>query len=247
MAYYLMVEEKKGKYLPIDITKSSLFTRMSNLTGMGSNIQEIDYFTVNFNDYNELSNYLVKEGLLNANMVDKPLSIRHKKNNEYKKVMYDFIYQKDIEYLINPKKILDKINNKLLKRDFLFVLKYAQFFMNTRDCSSTAPEIRDYINRSISNNKIDEYFYYKDSNYDNPLERMTKLLIYDYYQDINGKITYYSKVKYRNLHMIIAFINHYEEKNKSLVQEDNKQVNEVKKRVKTKTSKEVVGQIGLFD
>ena len=65
MAYYFMVEKKKGEYIPLDINNSKYFTRTSNLKGNSARLYEIDNFTTMFNDENELRESLVKEGILN--------------------------------------------------------------------------------------------------------------------------------------------------------------------------------------
>ena len=43
--------------------------------------------------------------------------------------MYDFLYQKDIEYVMNPKLIIDKINSKLDERDYRFVNTFANNYL----------------------------------------------------------------------------------------------------------------------
>ena len=42
---------------------------------------------------------------------------------------------------------------------------------------------------------------------------MIQLLIYENFEKSNGKVVYYyNRIKYRNLHSIIAFINNYDKK-----------------------------------
>ena len=55
MAYYFMVEKKKGEYFPLDITKSKHFIKLTNLSKKGAcSLQEIDYLTINFANEIEL-------------------------------------------------------------------------------------------------------------------------------------------------------------------------------------------------
>ena len=169
MSYYFMVQTKKGEYIPLDITKSKCFARMSNSKGMNCTLNEIDIFTTMFFDENELRETLVKEGILPLEYAYKELSIRRKEKGKYIKVMYDFLYQKDIEYLMNPKKIINKINHKLYEDDFRFIQELTNHFYKYRDCSSTLPEVRDYTNISIQYGQKDLRFNKRDENGDNIL------------------------------------------------------------------------------
>lgn len=247
MAYYLTVEKRKGEYTPIDITTSKYFTRLSNLKGKGSTLYEIDTFTMMFNNESELRKALFKDKLLEMKFFNKPLSIRNLKNGKYNKVMYDFLYQKDIEYIINPEKLIERINDKLYFGDFRFIEKYANTFLNFHDCMSTAPEVREFAKNSARYNYPSKYFSELDENHDNPLTRLSKLLIYEYDQLPNGKVEYSKKVKYRNLHAVLAFINHYDNKYaEDLPKEENDILTEAPVKVKKK-KKEIKGQFSLFD
>lgn len=249
MAYYLTIEKKKGEYTPIDITKSKYYSRLSNFKGMGSSLQELDTFTMMFNHEQELRKALFKEKLLEMRYFQKPLSIRNLKNGRYHKVMYDFLYQKDMEYIMDPTKLIDRINYKLLTGDYRFIEKYANTFLKFQDCLSTAPEVREFAINSARYNAPSRYFSELDENCDNPLTRMTKLLIYEYTQAPSGRIEYKSIIKYRNLHSVLAFINHYDEKYADDLPKEEKDILTIapvktKKKVKNKI---IPGQIDLFD
>ena len=252
MAYYFMVEKKKGQYIPLDITKSKCFSRTSNLKGIGAKLQEIDLFTMMFYNEKELRDLLLKEGILSLELYDKPLSIRFKKNEKYNKVMYDFLYQKDIEYVMEPRKIIKRINDKLLNEDFRFVEKIANNYLKYHECSSTAADVRAYANDSIIYGRRSRYFDTELDEYgDNVLIRMLKLLIYDYYQYPNGKVEYRSTFakKYRNLHSIIAFVNNYDKKYLNEVKDNNQfslfDKNEISKK-KVRKREEIPGQLSLY-
>lgn len=252
-----MVEKKKGDYEPLDITKSACFTPSSNLKGMGRTIQEIDMFTTWFYNEEELRNTLLNEGILPVEYSSKPLSTRIKKKEGYKKVTYDFLYQKDIEYLINPKLVIERVEEKLRQGDYRFIEKYANHFLKYHNCASTAPEVRDYAIFSIRTGWKSPHFADLDENQDKPLTRMTKLLIYKYYQNPDGKIEYKNEINFLYLHHIITFINNYDakcEKEKRLnqpasTQEKPQVIPNVKKRTKKKKEKReyIEGQCSLFD
>ena len=252
MAYYFTVQKKKGEYTPIDITKSKYFTRISNYKGMGMSLEEVDLYTMMFNDEKELRRALFKEKMLEHRYSSSMLTTRLLRNGKYYKVMYDFLYQKDMEYVMDPRLIIDKINNKLENNDFRFVNAFANNYLNFHECLSTAPEVREFAMQSIREGKKSNYFNKLDENNDNPLTRMTKLLIYKYYQNQSGIIEYdYNKVTYRNLHSVIAFVNNYDKKHANEI--DDSQVclfdtlpNESKKKT-LKKDKQIDGQFSFFE
>ena len=243
MAYYITVESKKSEYIPLNITNSKLFTRISNLKGNGSTLEEVDIFTMMFNDINELKERLIKENILDYKLINKSLSIRRLRKGSYIKVSYDFLYQKDIEYVMDPSKIITRVKNKLLSKDFRFIEKLANHYLEYYECSSTAPEVREFANNSIRLNQIDKHFYERDDNNHDILTRMLKLLIYEYRELPNGKVEYSDKVKYRNIHSLIAFMNYYDLKYQEELPQESIFI---KPKSKTKR-KEYPGQISLFD
>ena len=251
MAYYFMVEERKGQYSPLDITKSARFTRKSRLKGMGCEIKEIDLFTSSFNHEKELREHLILNGILSIENASKNLSVRIKKGDKYKKVMYDFLYQKDIQYLVDPKLLIKRINNKLLIQDYGFISEFASHFANDYGCSSTALEVLKYAKDSIRMGDTYKHFYDRDENGDMELTRLIKLIIFDNFQRKDGKIVYTGKINNLNLHRVIAFVNNYDKK----VENEKKSIDDLslpetktstKKKV-LKKDKQVPGQLNLFD
>lgn len=242
MAYYFMVEEKKGSYKALDFNNSKYFKRLSTNKGNKGQLEEIDKFTMNFNNEAELREDLLQEGILPLELFTKPLSIRKKDKDKYTKVMYDFLYKKDRVYIDNPKELIKRIDYKLESYDFKFVCDIATNYIKYYDCSSSAAEVRAYALDSMRLGTKSKYFDYLDDNFDNPLVRMLKLLIYKYYQSSNGSVHYYTnEIKYRNLHSLIAFTNNHDKK--QLLENgviDNKPKSRVKK-------KEVDGQLSFFD
>ena len=213
MAYNIMAEIKKGIYFPLDISKSKLFERTSRYKETRYSLEEIDRFTSNFENSNKLRKHLIETEILDLKTYDKPLSIRMpQKGEKPKKVMYDFLYQKDRKYLDNPHLLVSDIRRMQTHGDFNFCLEYTLHFINTYDCRDIAPELRYFFEKSLRCGIADSRLYEQDENGDFPLVRMTKQLIYGCHHNY-GNITYdYDNLKYRNLHEIIAFCEHYHDK-----------------------------------
>ena len=255
MAYYFTVSKKKGEYTPLDITKSKYFTKLSRFKGLGLSLQEIDMYTMMFNDEEELRNSLYNEHILDGKYFNSPLSARILRNGKYHKVMYDFLYQKDIEYIGDPRKIINKILNKFIDKDYRFMKQFAKNYVEFHDCAATASEVMMYADNSIIYGNMDKHLLDRDENGDLPLIRMAKLLIYEYYQMPSGKTIYKEEIKYRNLHSVIAFINNYDKKYNLEVNEENNQmnmfdmmpVNGKTKVLKKRKRDKIDGQISLFD
>lgn len=219
MAYYLTVDKGrvngKEEYEKINITKANCFTRLSKtFKGEGCSLQEIDVFTTQFIDETELREYLVSNGFLSSNFKNRKLSVRIKNKQELKKVLYDFLYQKDLEYLLDIDKLINMIKDRLwVEKDFRFIRQFANNYMTYRECNATAADIRFAAIDSINIGKISDYFHQRDENGDDLITRMIKLLVYEHFEKSDGKIVYYyDRIKYRNLHSIIAFINNYDKK-----------------------------------
>lgn len=233
MAYYMMCEEKRGKFALVDITKSDCFTRLSKFKNGGCDLREIDMFTTQFYDEDDLRTHLISEAILSFSNRDRELSIRRKDAGKYKKVIYDFLYQKDIDYIADPNKLIDFILSKLYEGDFRFVQKFANHYIRHHECSSTMPEVRAYTLESIRLGYMSRGFYETDENGDNLLKRAIKLLIYKYEQEQSGRIEYKKEIVYRNLHSMICFVNNY----------DKKHANEMEKQEgKIRTREPLVGE-----
>ncbi len=249
VAYYLMVEKRKGQYEPVDITKdkAGCFSRVANnFKNTGCSLEEIDLFTMHFNDIRELKEHLLRRGILEPADANKALSIRLLRNNYYHKVMYDMLYQKDLEYMMDPSRLIERIRDKLREGDYRFVESFARDFSEFHDCRTTAPEVRAYATDSIRDNLCCRHLYDLDENGDDPLTRMTKLLIYDYYQNQKGKIIYKQGIKYRNLHSVLAYVNNYDKKH-MLDDEIDKEVGIVSKpKTRKRVRKPLPGQTSLF-
>lgn len=221
MAYYLMVEKKRGIYQPINIKNSKYYQPKNNKFNKpcAHSLQEIDEFTMMFNDEIELRERLVEEGILPFSLFEKPLSIRHPKKEQYIKVPHDFLYQKDIEYVIDPTRLISLVMERYYQNDFIFIKKLASYFSEVYECSTTAPEVARLAEASLYQGRRHPGLEEIDRNSDAMVARMLKLLILKHYEQPDGKIKYKNEVNYRNLHDLIAFINNYDKKNNPEVKE----------------------------
>lgn len=249
MAYYFMVEKRKGEYESLNIEKIlNLGNKRKYVKENAFSLQEIDMFTTMFYDLDELRQNLVTSNILPAPMINKPLSIRWVTKNKYSKVPYDFLYQKDLEYLFDIKKTKEKILARFYQRDFVFLKKFAEFFSSHRECATTAAEVRMYCDISIRENICYKHFYDIDQNGDNMIERLIKLLLIEYYEKNNGHIEYKDKINYRNLHTVLAFINHYDEKNKKEINNTSQiSLFEDNSKKKVRKKEDEVIQLSFFD
>ena len=243
MAYCFMVEVKRGEYIPLNIQDSKYFISTTKHKGNIRELNEIDNFTMNFNNEQELREDLLQEGILPLGLYDKSLSTRKNYKGKYEKVMYDFLYRKDATYVIDEKELIKRIDKKLENYDFKFIDELASKYIKYYDCSSTATDVRAYAKDSMRKGTKSKYFDMLDENFDNVLVRMLKLLIYNYYQYPSGSVVYdVSEIKYRNLHSLIAFTNNYEKK-----ELDEKHLMDTKPKNKVKRKEEIEGQLSLFN
>lgn len=235
MAYYFMSEISKGKYRPIEISNSKYFQDYIRKykKPFAYSLQEIDKFTMMFDNEIELRERLVEEGILPFHLFEKPLSIRNLNKDEYNKVPYNFLYQKDIEYVMDPTRLIEKIMRSFYDGDLLLIKKIASRFSEEYRCKTTVSEVRQHIESSIRDNKISRHFDELDENKDKLLPRLLKLIILESYDNKFGKVVYKNTVNYRNLHILIALVNYHEEtKNKE------EEPTEIIKRTKEKTTEE---------
>ena len=250
MAYYFMVETKRGKYTALDIHQSKEFQVEPKFKKAGAcTLLEIDLFTTSFIDEESLRIKLIEEGILSPKFANKPLSIRNAKQGRYSKVPYDFLYQKDIEYIEDYNKLIERILDKYYANNFGFIRKLANNFNGHNECSSTAPEVRQLIDISIRSGFRDRRLDDLDENGDILVERLLKLLILKYTQHpYDGKIQYTEEINYRNLHDLIAFTNYCDEETKKLTptEQIKKEEPKVLKRTK-KIRQEIEGQLSFWD
>lgn len=222
MAYYFMIESKKGSYRELNISDSRYFqgTKRKYKKACAYSLEEIDEFTVMFNNEDELRETLVRDGIISSDIINKPLSIRYSMKEQYNKVPYDLLYQDSIKYLMSPEKLIESIIRRYYDNDFMLIKKIATTFSNFRRCSSTAPEVRQYIDDTIRTGVRSRNLDLVDENGDKIITRLLKLILLDSYDDYySGRVIYRDKINYRNLHVLIALVNYYD---KDKVKSENK-------------------------
>lgn len=216
MAYYLMVEKKKGIYQELNIGNSKCFQieKRAFKKPCAYSLKEIDIFTMMFDDEKEMKERMVLDGVLEYGDLDKKLSIRCLNNGKYSKVPYGFMFQDDIEYLMEPDRLINLISKRCYEGDYALIKKIVNYFSDFRRCKSTAPEVNDAINTSIRDGVRCSYLDMVDENGDKLLDRLIKLIIFDSCDDyMTGRVIYTGGVNYRNLHILIALIDHYDSSN----------------------------------
>lgn len=251
MAYYFMIERKRGQYQSLNISSSKYFqTIPTHKKICAYTLKEIDDFTMIFDNEAELRKHLVLEEILPISLINKSLSIRYLTGGKYVKVEYDFLYQKDLEYIYDPSRLISLILKRYYNKEFVFIKKLASNFAHHFECSTTAPEVARLAEASVYQGYPHRSLEERDLNGDIMIARFLKLLILKHYEKPNGKIEYKDEVNYRNLHDLLAFINNYDKKNevKEIEQVEKKQ-EEIKVLTKTKSKKKknyhIDGQMGF--
>ena len=213
MAYYFTIETKRGEFQPISISNSIYFQNQVRKykKPCAYTLEEIDNFTMMFNNEIELRERLVAEGTLPLKYFDKPLSIRYSIKDEFIKVPNDFLYQDDLEFIADPPRLVKHILKRYYKNDFLLIKRIVNKFSEHRRCQSTLPEVRQFIEISIREGKRCSFLDETDENGDNLIIRLIKLIILESTDDYKtGRVIYKDKLNYRNLHDLIALIKNYD-------------------------------------
>ena len=247
MAYYFTIETKRGEFRPISISDSVYFQNevRKYKKPCAYTLEEIDNFTMMFNNEIELRERLTQEGTLPLKYFDKPLSIRYSIKDEFIKVPNDFLYQNDIEFIANPPRLVKYILKRYYDNDFLLIKRIVNKFSEHRRCQSTIPEVRQFIEISIREGKRCSFLDEIDENGDNLIIRLIKLIILESIDDYKtGKVIYKNKLNYRNLHDLIALIRNYDKElikqsqsnGPSFIQFDSKTNNKIKQQTTTDKS-----------
>lgn len=213
MAYFLQVRDEFGNYRTLNIMKSDVFqskliTKTYKRAG-GYKLNELDQFTMLFSDEKDLKHHLISCGILSVNFEKCPIVIRFINKNNIKN--YNLLYTDDLAYVYMPDDLIEIIEAKYREKNFKFLNDFARHFYWFRECSATASELLNLTKLAINNGIIDNGFYELDSNGDNIVRRLTKLLIYKYKQVPGGQVLYLDEFNWRTLHILIDFINSYDD------------------------------------
>ncbi len=232
MAYYFTVRDKK-EYKPLEIHKSELFQRLSRFKGASYSLEEIDKFTINFPNEVSLRVYLNEIGVLSASDINREITVRQKIKGELRKVKYSIIYEDMAKYLD-----FDYLRNQILARsgDIDFLKKLTSYYRNSA-CGS------------FSINSIISFLF---DRYDGIVD-INKLLDDFLFAEV-CKVNYEDGscvLKYKSLHDFGMFLyNYISKEEKSLKSNLDGQISfedeMPKKKVKTKSNREIDGQTSFF-
>lgn len=238
MAYYLLTKDNEGNHKALNIASSSIFKSECKFKKPKAHtLQEIDYFTSEFEDEQELKEHLISEGILSKELILNPLSIRFIKENNYDGIKYDLLYQDSVEYIMEIERLISLILKRYYANDFEFIKRLARRFSNFRECQSTAPELVGLSELSIQLGRRDNGFNEVDSNGDNAVTRLVKLLILKHHEKPNGQIEYKNKYNYRNLHLLVSFILNYD---KEIAEEEQIELPSPKAQISKEIPKESI-------
>ncbi len=209
MAYYMTCETKKGIYEPIDIQTTNLFMRTSK-NRKGCSLEEIDHFTMQFADLDELKEYLLSYDLLSLNNYGRELSTRNLFKGEYKKVPYGFLFNHNKKFIDDPWTLIFQVYDRVMSHhDYQFLRSLAEHYRKFYDCADVVYELNQYAKMSATDGVLNKGMFIRDENNDTPLLRMLKELAFEHDKRNYGKITYHDTIQYRNLHDLAAFYEHY--------------------------------------
>lgn len=213
MAYFLQVKTDRGNYRTLNIDELDIlkFAHISKTykSPFAYSLQELDRFTMEFDNIEELKKYLIEKNVLPINMINQPLMIRFIQKG--KSVSnYNLLFKDDFIYFYKPKVIIDFITKKHYDCDFIFLNALAKHFHRLRQCNSTASELLNITQLAINTGNLDKSYWNVDSNGDNVSVRLVKLLMYKYDLSKNGDISYKEYFNWRTFHLLIDFINNYD-------------------------------------
>lgn len=253
MAYFMQVKDNQGEYKSLNVSKSSKFEHdnisKSYVKTVAYSLQSLNRFTMQFADEKELRNHLLLERILPVNLADRPLVIRFATKKKARN--YSLLFIDDLEYFYTNN-LFKSIENRYLNNDFKFLVEFAQYFRNFKECGATAGDLLALSNMALTTGRIDKGFEKTDSNGDNPVMRLTKLLIYKYKTLPGNKVEYnQNEFNWRTLHILIEFIKDYEQKEitkkKMSAIKANSDKRKILKKEEIPTNKEVPGQLNLRD
>lgn len=259
MAYKLEVKLPSGVYKSLDISKSNKFNASDayeeynndrcykidentlemkiNHSKIKYSLRMLDRFTMQFEDESSLKLHLVSTGILDNELINYPLVIRYvskkKERKNYKVFFLDDYYYFEID------KLIGLIENRYLSGDFRFLRAFASQFREYNECKTTAGELYAISEEAIQYGRLNKEFNEIDSNGDNIVRRLAKLLIYKYDTKFGGDPQYKDNEKdglnWRTLHLLIEFIKDYEQREMILLAANGKvSIHNNKKIVKEK-------------
>lgn len=209
MAYYLAVETEKGIYEALQIKKERYFKQSSEHqdSKYECTIDEIEAYTTQFKDYQQMSAHLTSYGILRYRDLNKPLAIFYVNGIETKQLEGDILYQESKPFLENPVLVIDYIQNRIKEEDTLFLRK----LNSTLPDKSIITYMVAILATSIETNHINQLEKKKQKPINqNLVSKIPESLIYDCYLDGSGELINSSTIDKEALHKIVSFITDYE-------------------------------------
>lgn len=266
MAYMLQVKlgyngkTEDYEYKTLDISKSSMFEgistynraidkKKSEYRGKSSkyDLKDIDKFTINFKDEDELRKHLIDFGILDRKYSSCKLVIRFDAKKKAVKE-YDILYS-GAELYFEPQAIYQELYNRLLCQDFNFIGRVADRLRNSYECGNTACEIynlansRDVYSRNNGFNRRD--YFGNDIITDFVYSMCYK------YKISNGTKVFSNEIIWRTLHQLVAVISEVLSLEKKLSEKQDKGIgthHAKKLELKTKTeTAEECSQMSIMD
>ena len=255
MAYKLEVKLDFGMYTSLDISKSNIFNindayeeynndrcykidentleMKINHSKIKYSLRMLDRFTMQFVDEASLKLHLVEAGILDSNLINYPLVIRYVSKKKERK-NYNLFFLDDY-YYFEIDKLIGLIENRYLNGDFRFLKSLAEHFREYKECKTTASELYAISDEAIQYGRLNKGFKEIDSNGDNVVIRLAKLLIYKYETKFGGdpkyKINEKDGLNWRTLHILIEFIKNYEQKEFILLRANGEELVHNKKKI----------------
>ena len=218
MAYFLAIKERKGKDNPF--YKKVRY----NKNDRGYSLEDIDLITTRFYDERAFKDHLFVKGYIDSRDAFRPLVIASYDGGHFVPTRYEFLYQKDANYICDPESLVNAINDRLwLNSDFDFIETLASKYSKVRGYEAIAGLTLEAAKESKKDQAPSEMFNLMDSNGDDLLTRFVKSIIYESYTDDEEKITYLKDGKnqkrnvlnYARLRALIVFMNNKTSKNKN--------------------------------
>lgn len=231
MAYYLTIKDKNN-YKKLDISSMKEFTRTSKYKNDRYSLEELDLFTSCFNDEIELKRSLFKQNIIPLEDITNDISIRIKIKDKLEKVKYNLVYKDTYKYLdvIYLKSVLNILSGN---KEFLnkLIAYYRNSFCNNENIAKIRWILLGNDGGELNINSVINDFIIKE------------VLKTDV---TTGEVV----IKYKSLHDLSMFTYNYlnkeENKKLDLLKLQKELLTENKGKTK-KLTKEVEGQISLFD
>lgn len=211
MAYYFAVETEENSYMAKKIRNSKYFgSQYRTSEPYECTLGEIDDFTSEFKNEEELKAQLLREGIIEELDIDKKIAIIFSQGITRRKVGGNILYKDSKLMLDNPTEVIKYIGKIAKEKDYTFFRELSKKLPDGTSNKSVVLQLAYLIKLSLVDNKeLDN----------NMIDETAKILIYRTSVKENGSIICRDTINTENLHNILSFISEYE---KTLVKKSNK-------------------------